>query len=43
MLTIIKSLFNKRVRTIRKLDKLMYEMASIEDYHEYVDIRVRSM
>lgn len=43
MLTIIKSLFNKQARTVRKLDQLMYEMASLEDYREYVDIRVRSM
>ena len=43
MLAIIKSLFNKQTRTVRKLDQLMYEMASLEDYREYVDIRVRSM
>lgn len=42
-MTLIKSLFSKRVRTIRKLDKLMYKMASLEDYREYVDIRVRGM
>lgn len=42
MFNVIKRLFNKQAKVMNKLDQLMYDMASLEDYREYVTIRVNN-